>query len=173
MRCVADNALYILWEMHSLLPLNERSISSRSYLLVSCMASGINLTGMLKEWTKDRQTDVNMIKWAVCSLMEWCQGETSAYLCVQEGGVSQSQSKVSAGQQSQGAVIQKEAAVDSFCTHRSSVDKQRYLDQRDGLLFPWVQGLGLWHYGTYISKTYSLMTSSTPYTFIHGFFHFL
>lgn len=50
-------------------------------------------------------------------------GGTSAYLCVQEGGVSQSQSEVSAGQQSQGAVIQKEAAVDSFCTHRSSVDK--------------------------------------------------
>lgn len=106
------------------------------------MASGINLTGMLKEWTKDRQTDVNMIKWAVCTLMEWCQGETSAYLCVQEGGVSQSQSEVSVGQQSQGVVIQKEAAVDSFCTHHSSMDKQRYLDQGDCLLFPWVQGLG-------------------------------
>lgn len=120
----------------------KRSIRCSTCLLASCMASGINLTGMLKEWTKDRKTDVNMIKWAVCTLMEWCQGETSAYLCVQEGGVSQFQSEVSAGQQSQGVVIQKEAAVDSFCTQHSSVDKQRYLDQRDRLLFLWVQGLG-------------------------------
>lgn len=53
----------------------ESSISSSSRLLVSCMASGINLTGMLKEWTEDRQTDKNMTKWAVCTLMERRQGE--------------------------------------------------------------------------------------------------
>lgn len=64
----------------------ESSISSSSRLLVSCMASGINLTGMLKEWTEDRQTDKNMTKWAVCTLMERRQGERQhIYVYKREG----------------------------------------------------------------------------------------
>lgn len=62
------------------------SISSSSCLLVSSMASGVNLTGMLKEWTEDRQTDKDMTKLAVCTLMEWCQGERQhIYVYKREG----------------------------------------------------------------------------------------
>lgn len=64
----------------------ESSISISSRLLVSCMASGINLTGMLKEWTEDRQTDKNMTKWTVCTLMERRQGERQhIYVYKREG----------------------------------------------------------------------------------------
>lgn len=50
------------------------------------MASGVNLTGMLKEWTEDRQTDKNMTKLAVCTLMEWRQGERQhIYVYKREG----------------------------------------------------------------------------------------
>lgn len=56
-----------------------------------------------------------------------------AYLHVQEGGVSQSQSEVSAGQQSQGAVIQKEAA------HTAQVWTNRGI---------WTRGMVCYSYGS-------------------------
>lgn len=97
----------------------ESSIISSSRLLVSCMASGINLTGMLKEWTEDRQTDKNMTKWAVCTLMKRHQGECQhIYVYKREGLASLGRRSLQGGQP-QGAVIQKEAAVDSLCTHCS------------------------------------------------------
>lgn len=93
-----------------------------------------------------------------------------------QGGVRQSQKKVSVGESSEVVNTQKEeATAASFCTHWSVVYKQTYLNPRGKLYhplsfvhkandfasFPGVQGLVLCYACARVNETHSFRTSPT------------